>query len=139
MTAVKDFETIGTRAFYRPVAEVTLEKAVDMIADAIKAAREQGLADIVVNSTGLTGFGPPSVFARYSFATKWVQSAGTALRVAIVARAELIDPQKIAMLMMQNRGTNSETFTNELDALRWLDQRQTTRTAGAQDRTHSGD
>ena len=31
-----------------------------MIAEAIKAARELGLVDIVVNTTGLTGFAPPS-------------------------------------------------------------------------------
>ena len=28
------------------------------------------------------------------------------------------------MLMMQNRGAISEAFTNEIDALKWLDGRQ---------------
>jgi hypothetical protein len=64
------------------------------------------------------------VFARHSLATKWVQSAGSVLRVAVVARPEFHDPQNIAMLMMQNRGTISDAFTNEIDALKWLDGRQ---------------
>ena len=56
-------------------------------------------------------------------ATKWAQTAGAALRVALVARPELIDPQKIGVLMMQNRGGNGDVFTNEADALAWLDAR----------------
>ena len=104
MTELKDFECIGTRAFYRPVAEVSFEQAVDLCADATRRARALGLADIVVNCLGLTGFGPPDVFARYAMATKFVESSGSALRMAIVTRPEIIDPQKIAMLMMQNRG-----------------------------------
>jgi hypothetical protein len=124
MTAVKDFESVGTRAFYRPMAQVSFEQAVDLCAEAIRRAREVGLTDIVVNSLGLTGFSPPDVFARYSMATKFVESAGASLRVAVVTRPEIIDPQKIAMLMMQNRGVTCEVFTNEPEALKWLDARQ---------------
>jgi hypothetical protein len=41
------------------------------------------------------------------------------------------------MLMMQNRRIDSEAFTNELDALKWLDARQpATRTPGPSDRPH---
>lgn len=137
MNTVKDFESVGTRAFYRPIAEVSFESAVDMCNEAIRRARELGLSDIVVNSLGLTGFGPPGVFARYSMATKFVESAGSSLRVAIVTRPEIIDPQKIAMLMMQNRGVTGEVFTNEPEALQWLDARLTvTRTPGFLRGTH---
>jgi hypothetical protein len=139
MAELKNFEPIGTRAFYRPVAECTLEKGADMIAEAIKAAREQGLVDIIVNTTGLTGFEPPTLFQRYAFVTKWAQSAGTALRVAIVTRAEFIDPQRMGVVMMQNRGTTNESFLNELDALKWLDARQPTRARPSGDRAHPKD
>ena len=94
-----------------------------MVAEAMLTARELGLADLLVNTTGLTGFPPPSVFARYTLATKWAESAGAALRVAMVARPELIDPQKIGVLMAQNRGVTGDVFTNEADALAWLDAR----------------
>ena len=137
MSPVKDFESIGTRGYYRPVAECSFEQAVAMTAEAVRTARELGLADMIVNTTGLRGFAPPSVFARYEMAARLVRSAGTSLRLAIVARPEFFDPQKIAMLMMQNRRIDSEAFTNELDALKWLDARQpATRTPSPRDRPH---
>jgi hypothetical protein len=123
MKVTEHFEQLGSRGFYRPVATVSFEQAIDMIADGIQTARELGLADLIANTTGLTGFTPPSVFARHSMALKWVQSAGASLRVALVARIELIDPQKIGVLMYQNRGGNGEVFSNEADALAWLDAR----------------
>jgi hypothetical protein len=120
---MKDFEQVGSRGFYRPIAQVSFEQAVDMVAEAIAGARDAGLADLLVNTTGLTGFTPPSVFARYSMSAKWAQNSGSTLRVALVARAELIDPQKIGVLMMQNRGGTGDVFTNESEALTWLDSR----------------
>lgn len=123
MRAMKDFEQVGSRGFYRPIALVTFEQAVDMVAEAMMTARELGLADLLVNTTGLTGFAPPSVFARYNMATRWAQSAGAALRTALVARTELIDSQKIGVLMVQNRGATGDVFANEAEALIWLDAR----------------
>ena len=123
MRAMKDFEQVGSRGFYRPIARVTFERAVDLVAEAMVTARELGLADLLVNTTGLTGFTPPSVFARYAMAGKWTQSAGAMLRVAMVARRELIDPQKIGVLMMQNRGGTGDVFATEAEALSWLDAR----------------
>jgi len=120
---MKDFEQVGSRGFYRPIAQVTFEQAVAFVAEAMVTARELGLADLLVNTTGLTGFTPPSVFARYAMAGKWTQSAGAVLRVAMVARRELIDPQKIGVLMMQNRGGTGDVFATEAEALAWLDAR----------------
>jgi len=123
MRVMQSFETVGSRGFYRPSAQVTFEQAIEMVAEAIIMARELGLADLLANTTGLTGFTPPSVFARYGMSTKWAQTSGAALRVALVARPELIDPQRIGVLMMQNRGAQGDVFTNETDALAWLDAR----------------
>jgi hypothetical protein len=123
MTAPEYFEQIGSRGFYRPVAIVTFEQAIDLVAQGMRHARERGLTDLLVNTHGLTGFPTPSTFARYSLAVKWAESAGGALRVALVTRAEIIDPQKIGVLMAQNRGVNGDVFTNETDALAWLDAR----------------
>jgi len=126
------FEQVGTRGFYRPVAHVSFEQAVDMVAEAMQLAREHGLADLLANVAGLTGFSPPSVFGRYALAVKWAKAAGSGIRVAIVARPEFIDPQKIGVLMAQNRGVAGDVFSNEIDALAWLDLRQ-----GAAQRTPS--
>jgi hypothetical protein len=117
------FEQVGSRGFYRPVAEVSFEQAVDLVAAAMRHARSLGLADLLANTTQLTGFGTPSVFARYAMATKWAENGGSTLRVAVVASPEIVDPQKIGVLMMQNRGGNGDVFTNEADALVWLNSR----------------
>jgi hypothetical protein len=127
------FEQAGSRGFYRPVAVVTFEQAVDLVERGIAHARKLGLADLLVNTTRLTGFTPPSVFARYAMATKWVGAAGASLRVAIVTRPELIDPQKIGVLIVQNRGGSGDVFTNEADGLAWLEKRS--RSTGGHERT----
>jgi hypothetical protein len=138
---MKDFEQIGSRGFYRPSARVSFEQAVEMMAQAMATARELGLMDLLVNSTGVTGFTPPSVFARYDMAARWAQSAGAALRVAIVARQELIDWQKIGVLMVQNRGASGDVFLSEAEALGWLDARLAPRprTPGTSGRPRAGD
>jgi hypothetical protein len=123
MQAPESFEIVGSRGFYRPVGIVTFEQAVDRVAAAMSYARERGLADLLASTLGLSGFPPPSTFARYALAVKWAEAAGGALRVALVARPEVIDPQKIGVLMAQNRGVNGDVFTREADALAWLDAR----------------
>ena len=117
MSAPEFFKTLGSRGFYRPMAIGTFEQAIERVATAMRWTRERGLADLLVNTDGLTGFPAPSTFARYALAVKWAESAGGALRVALVARPEIIDPQKIGVLMAQNRGVNGDVFTNETDAL----------------------
>jgi hypothetical protein len=115
------FEQIGTRGFYRPVGTVSFDRAVDMVAEAMQAARALGLADLLVNTQHLSGFPPPSIFARYELAVKWAKSAGGSLRVALVARPEIIDREKIGVLMAQNRGVRGDVFTSEPSAILWLD------------------
>jgi hypothetical protein len=122
-SAMDSFEQVGTRGFYRPVGQVSFEQAVDMVARAMRHARSLGCLDLVANTTQLTGFPPPSVFARYAMATQWAENTGPMLRVALVARPEVVDPQKIGVLMMQNRGGNGDVFTSEADALVWLNDR----------------
>ena len=39
----------------------------------------------------------------------------------MVVRAEIIDPQKIGVVMAQNRGVSGDVFTSEAAAIAWLD------------------
>jgi hypothetical protein len=121
MKTPEGFEKFGKRGFYRPIATVTFETAVELVAEAMHFARANDVTQLLVNTHGFSGFTPPSIFARYSLAVSWARAAGATLRVALVARPELIDPQKIGVLMAQNRGVLGDVFTNEADALLWLD------------------
>jgi hypothetical protein len=117
MPSLDAFEQIGTRGFYRPTGRATFEQGVDMVANAMVVAREGGCIDLLVNVYGLTGVQPPTVFARYELAVKWARSAGAALRVAMVAPPELMDSEKIGVLMAQNRGVVGDAFTSEAEAI----------------------
>jgi hypothetical protein len=123
MNTLANFEQVGKRGFYRPICSVTFERAVDMVTEAMHLSRSLGLSDLLVNTTGFTGFPPPSIFARHALAVRWAESAGSGLIVAMVARPELIDPEKIGVLMAQNRGATGDVFATEAAALAWLDAR----------------
>jgi len=124
MNTLANFEQVGKRGIYRPVGNVTFERAVDLVAEAMRLARSLGLQELLENTSGFTGFSAPSIFARHALAVKWAESAGAGLIVAMVARPELIDPEKIGVLMAQNRGAMGDVFTSEVAALAWLDARK---------------
>jgi hypothetical protein len=124
MKKLDNFDVQGKRALYRPTARVSFEQAVEMAAEAMLQARALGATSLLINTFGLTGMAPPSIFARHALAVRWAESAGAHLHVAMVARAELIDPEKIGVLMAQNRGVSGDVFTTEAAALTWLDSRQ---------------
>lgn len=128
MRKLANFEVLGNRGFYRPTGKVSFEQAVEMAAQAMVLARELELASLLINTTALTGFAAPSIFARHALAVRWAESAGTTLQVALVVRAEFIDPQKIGVLMAQNRGVSGDAFTNEVAAIAWLDSRHANKT-----------
>jgi hypothetical protein len=125
MSNINNFEIIGKRAFFRPGCRCSFEQAVDLVADAMRQARELGAQSILINTLGISGLAPPSIFARHALAVKWAENAGPNLHVALVARPELIDPQKIGVIMAQNRGVSGDVFSTEAQALAWLDTRHT--------------
>jgi hypothetical protein len=124
MPSLDQFEQIGTRGFYRPTGNATFEQGVDLVANAMVVARDGGCLDLLVNVYGLTGIQPPTVFARYDLAVKWARSAGSKLRVAMVSPPDLMDHQKIGVLMAQNRGVIGDAFSSESEAIAWLNARQ---------------
>ena len=122
LTPPEFVERIGSRAFYRPVLSASFHDALQRCLAAVTWAREQGCADMIVNVRGISGMEAITAFMKYEVAVGWAQSAGT-MRVALVVPDELMDPNKFALLMAQNRGANGDAFTNEADALQWLNAR----------------
>ena len=122
--SLDQFEQIGTRGFYRPTGNATFEQGIDLVTKAMVVARDNGCLDLLVNVYGLTGIQSPTVFARYDLAVRWAQSAGSKLRVALVSPRALLDPEKIGVLMAQNRGAIGDVFVDEAEAIAWLNARQ---------------
>lgn len=124
MKTIENFEVVGKRAYYRPVGKASFEQAIEMAAATMVRCRELQVPSLLINTLGLTGMQSPSIFTRHLLAVRWAESAGSSLHVAMVARGELIDPEKIGVLMAQNRGVSGDVFTTEAAALAWLDHRQ---------------
>jgi hypothetical protein len=116
-------ERVGKRGFCRPSGSVTFEQGLELMSGAVRWARQEQLPDILIDIRGLTLVGPLTTFMRYELGRRLAEVSGGVVRVAIVANASLIDPQKIGALVAQNRGMNADVFASETDAIKWLEAR----------------
>ncbi len=116
-----NFVLVEGRGLYRPAGSVSFDKAVALVRAAIAAARENQVRGLLVNTTGLTGFSAPDLFERFLAAVAWAEESRGGVHLAMVARAEMIHPQKFGVLVAANRGLVSNIFTTEDEALAWLD------------------
>lgn len=118
------------RGLYRPAGSVSFDQAVALVRAAIAAARSNRVRDLLVDTTALVGFPSPDTFQRFLAAVAWSDEANGGMCMAMVARAEMIDPRKIGVTFAANRGLVSNIFTTEVAASDWLDARHAARSAG---------
>jgi len=104
---------------------MSLAEAVARVDAAIAYTRAQGIKELLVNGILVTGFDPPSLSERYFLVEKWALTAGGALRVAMVLRPEMIDPEKFGVTVAFNRRLIADVFVDEGPAVEWLDRRAT--------------
>jgi hypothetical protein len=121
MTAPEGFDATTPRSVFRPTGTATLEHAIDLVDSAIQHACRIGVPELVVDLRDLHGMEIPNTFDRYALATRFATSAGAKVRVVMVARDELIDRDKIGMVIAANRGVAMEVFATEAAAHAWLD------------------
>jgi hypothetical protein len=120
MVELSHFEMPVNHAVFRPTGQVSIERFVELVTTAIDFARARGVRDLLVDVSNLTGFEPPSVTDRYFFIHEWARAAGSFVRVAVLARPGMIDPQKFGTTVAANVGFTAEVFKAEEDALSWL-------------------
>ncbi len=114
------FEIEGDLAVFRPVGSFSLPEAVRLITLAISSAQEQGAGKLLVVALEATGFDPPSLASRYFFSQEWARAARGSVRLAMVLRREMIDPQKFGVTAAANAGLVSDVFETEAEARVWL-------------------
>ena len=114
------FEIAADRAVFRLSGRTSLERIGQMVASAIVLAKERRVANLLVDVTGLTGFRPPTLAQRYFFARRLGDAAKGAIRLAMVARAEMLDPEQFEVTVATNRGLCAGIFLTEDEALAWL-------------------
>jgi len=120
METLPDFEILPDHAVYRPAGRVTLEEAIRMVTAAITHAREQQQRNLLIDITGLTGFESPSLARRYFFMEEWARASRAYVRLAMVARPEMIDPQKFGITVAANNSQTADVFASTDEALAWL-------------------
>ena len=113
-------ELTETYAYYQPVAEVSLEEAIELVDNAIRYCREHGIGGLMADVRGLTGFPSPSVTDRFWFASRWAETSNGKVVVAMVQRPEMTMPDKIGVTFAMNRGLLVDVFTEKEDASKWL-------------------
>lgn len=109
------------RGLYRPVGSVSFDEAVALVRAAIATARRNQVRHLLVNTTALTGFPSPDTFERFLAAVAWAEESSASVHLAVVARAEMIHPQKFGVRVAANRGLVANIFTSEVEACAWLD------------------
>jgi hypothetical protein len=124
MNELQYFSILDDHAEYRPTGQVSLEQMVELVTSAIAFAHDQQQRKLLVVTSGITGFKPPTLATRYYFIQKWASVANGVVILAIVARPEMIEPQKFGVTVAANRGLRSNIFESEEEALAWLKSRE---------------
>ena len=117
---LEHLEVVGGVCQFRPRGECSLVEAVDLINRAITYCREQHIAKLLVNGTGVDGVPIPSLVDRFLMVEEWAEKAQGMVIVALVVRAEYIHPQKFGIKVAADFGLVADVYTSEVHALAWL-------------------
>ena len=114
------FEVMDQYAAYRPVGEVSFREAVRLAAEAIAYSRENAIRRLLVNTVRWTGFDPPRTTERFHLGEALAYAAQSKVILAVVARPDMIDPDRFGMTVARNRGLLCDVFVSEPEAVAWL-------------------
>ena len=117
---LEHLEVIEGICQFRPRGECSLVEAVELISRAIAYCRDQHVAKLLVNATGLVGIPVPSLVDRFLMVEEWAQKAKGMVVVVLVVHAEYIHPEKFGVKVAAEFGLMSDVYTSETDALKWL-------------------
>ena len=120
MSETHRFEMIGDIALFRPRASMPLDEAIWLVKSAIESARERQIRKLMIITSDLDGFESPSIASRHLMAREWAGATRGTVQIAVVAKPEMIDPQKFGVVVATNFGAHADTFATEAEALDWL-------------------
>lgn len=114
-----DVETRDGIGIFRMAATTRLELAVEAVSAALVQARNSGLDGLMV-VVPESGMAPPSVAEHVGMVRRWADLAGGRLRLALVAPASLMDPERLGVVAARGFGLDGNSFLREDEALAWL-------------------
>ena len=98
----------------------TLEEAAGKVIEALTFAREQGIRNLLIDTTHWTGHQNPTTLERFNWAEAFAIAARTKVKLAMVVRSEFMDPERFEVTVARNRGLFGNVFDSEKAALEWL-------------------
>ncbi len=104
---------------FRLLGHGSLPEAASKVIEAIAFSRQEGVRRLLVDTTKWTGHASPTTTERFDFAEAFTAAAGS-VKMAMVVRPELMDPQKFEVTVARNRGLIGNVFDSEKQALDWL-------------------
>lgn len=119
MNPLEDLEQVGDCAFFRPQGEIQAQERFKLLLQAIALTHARQIPKLVMDLTGLENVQMPNVAERYFIMREFAAVAKGAVKIAFVLPPHLIG-DKFGILVGKNAGLTSEVFTNEPEALAWL-------------------
>ena len=121
MNAPENFEVMEGYCCYRLSGHGRLAEAASKVIEVISFSQEQGMRNLLIDTTSWTGHESPDTLARYDVAQAFADAARrSAVKLAMVVRPEMMDPDKFEVTVARNRGLVGNVFDSEKDALAWL-------------------
>ena len=120
MKAPEHFETLEGYSCYRLSGHGPLEEAANKVIEAITYSREEAIRNLLIDTTHWTGHQKPTTFERFHVAEAFATAALAKVKVAMVVRSELMDPELFEVTVARNRGLFGNVFDSETQALKWL-------------------
>ena len=120
MKAPEHFEILEGYSRYRLSGHGSLVAAANKVTEVITFAQKQGVRKLLIDTTKWTGHGNPDTLERYTWAAEFAKAAASAVKVAMIVRPELMDPEKFEVTVASNRGLIGNVFDSEKEALAWL-------------------
>jgi hypothetical protein len=120
MKAPMHFEVMHGYGCYRLSGQGPLAEAAGKVIEAITFAREQRMHNLLIDTTNWTGHQSPNTLERYTWAQAFAETAGSTVKLAMVVRPEMVDPDNFEVTVARNRGLVGNVFDSDKEALAWL-------------------
>jgi hypothetical protein len=120
MKSPKHFEVMEGYCCYRLSGHGRLAEAASKVIEVITFSREQGVRNLLIDTTRWTGHKGPDTLERYNVAKAFAEAARSTVKLAMVVRPEMMDPEKFEVTVAKNQRLVGNVFDSEKEALTWL-------------------
>jgi hypothetical protein len=100
-------------------ADISFIQAVELIKNAVTHCRQHNHTRLLIDSTAMQ-IEIPTTAERFVFVTEVAKVSQAYVRIVVVARSEIIDPNRFGNTVAANRNLSANIFATEVEALAWL-------------------